>query len=109
MTHVPVQLFENGFVDLVSVLPPNATLSPNSKISQTSLGKSPGVKYANGTYGGYPWRTFRPSIDDVTKWALDGNNIGLLAEKFPACDIDVLDPQLSQLLQEQVVKVLGAA
>ena len=109
MTHTPVTLFENGFTDLVSVLPPSATLSPSSKISATSLGKSPGIKYANGTYGGYAWRTFEPSIDDVRKWALDGNNIGLLAERYPAVDIDVLDPVLSQLLQEHTLTTLGPA
>lgn len=106
---VPVAAYLNGFVNLVSVIPPSASLSPNTTISKTALGKSPGIRYQNGTWGGYNWRTFEPSHDDVLKWCLEGANIGLLAERYPAVDIDVLDPVLSQILQEQTQHVLGPA
>jgi len=85
---VPVQLFERGYTDLISVIPPGATLSPGSKIAANSLGKAPGIKYANGTWGGYNWRQWAASAADVAKWANDGANIGLRAGNFPGLDID---------------------
>ena len=109
MRMLPEILYDAGFIDLVSVIPPNAKLSPGSLISPTMLGKTPGLQYPNGLWGGYNWLAHKPSEDDVRKWALAGSNFGLVAGNWPAVDIDVLDPRLSQLLQGMTLKALGPA
>jgi P4 family phage/plasmid primase-like protien len=106
---VPVALFERGYTDLISVIPPGATLSPGSKIAANSLGKAPGIKYANGTWGGYNWRTWAASEADVTKWANDGANIGLRAGRFPGLDIDSMNPAVVEAVKQLAFEALGPA
>lgn len=102
-------LYQNGFKQLVSVIPPNAKLSPLSHMVASSLGKSPGIKYANGTWGGYKWLTFEPTEDDVRVWEQAGANIGLLAAQYPAVDIDVTHAELAEHVLQAAVEVLGPA
>lgn len=106
---IPMTWYSNGFTELVSVIPPNATLSPNSKVKAESRGKSPGVKYSNGTWGGYDWLNAETTESDVEKMAATGANVGLRADRFPAVDIDVLDPSLSNILAQHTTKALGLA
>jgi P4 family phage/plasmid primase-like protien len=102
-------LYENGFHDLVSVIPPGAQLVPSSKISQTQLGKIPGRKQGNGLWAGYNWRKHDATIDEVRQWSIDSANIGLRADRFPGVDIDTADPILAQLIEEQALMTLGPA
>src|SRR6266550_1177172 len=106
---VPVQLFERGYTDLISVIPPGATLSPGSKIASNSLGKAPGIKYANGTWGGYNWRQWAASEADVAKWANDGANIGLRAGTFPGLDIDSMNAAVVEAVKQIAFETLGPA
>lgn len=105
----PEQLFEAGFRDVVSVIPPGAELAPLSKISQASIGKAPGRRNAQGLWGGYDWRHHEPTIDDVRRWVFQGANIGLRAARFPGVDIDCTDAGLAQLIEDVVCEQLGAA
>jgi putative DNA primase/helicase len=110
MTHlVPVQLFERGYADLISVVPPGVQLSPGSKLAANSLGKAPGIKYANGTWGGYNWRAHQATAADVQKWALDGANVGLRAGRFPGLDIDSMNAAIVDAVKQMAFEVLGPA
>ena len=106
---IPEALYEAGFHELISVTPPGAQLVPSSKITPSALGKAPGRRLSNGLYAGYDWRRFEATIDDVRKWAIDGANIGLKADHFPGVDIDVLDPQLAQIIEDFALAKLGPA
>lgn len=106
---VPVALFERGYTDLISVIPPGATLSPGSKIAANQLGKVPGRKLGNGTWAGYNWRTHEASAEDVRRWALDGANLGLRAGRFPGLDIDSLDATVVTTVQRHAQQILGTA
>jgi P4 family phage/plasmid primase-like protien len=106
---VPQQLFEAGFTDLVSVIPPGATLTPRSSISSAGLGKTPGRRNANGTWAGYNWRAHTPTAEDVRQWCLDSASIGVRADRFPGLDIDCSDPALASLIQLEAIKTLGQA
>lgn len=88
-------LFDAGFEALVSVVPPGAELSRESKIPPKDRGKAPGRKNYQGVYAGYGWRTFWPTRDIVAQWDSDGNNIGLRADTFPAFDVDILDANIA--------------
>jgi len=109
VTLLTQQLAANGLRDLVSVIPPNATLSPMSKINATQLGKTPGRKNANGTWGGYDWLKYEPTEDDLKSWALSGANIGILARRFPGVDIDTQDPDLSRIVSGIALDTFGPA
>jgi len=106
---VPIALFERGYTDLISVIPPSATLSPGSKIAANQLGKVPGRILGNGTWAGYNWRTHEASAEDVRRWALDGANLGLRAGRFPGLDIDSLDPAVVQTVIRLATEYLGEA
>lgn len=105
----PVKLFESGYTDLISVIPPKATLSPNSKMATSSLGKAPGVRYENGTWGGYNWRKSIATLTDVQRWIQDGANVGLRAGRFPGLDIDSLNEHIVAKVKELAWEVLGPA
>ncbi len=106
---VPVQLFERGYTDLISVVPPGATLSPGSKLAANSLGKAPGIRYTNGTWGGYNWRGHQATAADVQKWALDGANIGLRAGRFPGLDIDSMNVAVVDAVKQMAFEIIGPA
>lgn len=109
MKATTTQLYEKGYRPLVSVIPPNAQLSPNSSVKLESRGKAPGTKNANGTWSGYPWLKHEVTEGDVKKWANDNANIGICSEHFPAVDIDVLDEWMSNEIARITRDVLGWA
>ena len=90
-------LYEIGFTDLVSVIPPNAELSAMSKIQADQAGKAPGRLNAQGTWGGYGWQDYTPTANDVERWDRSHANIGLKASKYPAVDIDVVNEGLARV------------
>lgn len=102
-------LYEAGFHDLVSVIPPNAELSAMSKIQADQAGKAPGRQNAQGTWGGYGWQDYTPTANDVERWDRSHANIGLKASKFPAVDIDVVNEGLARVIGDMAVKALGKA
>jgi P4 family phage/plasmid primase-like protien len=105
----PVRLFDAGWQPLVCVIPPNAPLSPQSRVSPSQRGKVPGRRNQNGTWGGYDWLNHRIRAEDVAVWANDGANIGLQTAYYPAVDIDTLDPWLAAEIQAIALEVLGKA
>ena len=107
--YLPEVLFENGFVDLISVVPPGATISPGSKLVPSQLGKVPGRRNKNGTWAGYPWQQAQHSVDDVRQWMTDGANVGMRADNFPGVDIDSEDQTIAAYIEMLAEKHLGEA
>lgn len=103
----PEALFESGVTDLISVTPPGAQLTPSSKIAASQLGKVPGHKLSNGLWAGYDWRKIDTTLELVRKWCIDGANIGLRADRFPAVDIDSTDDMVAQIVEEFACARLG--
>ena len=110
MTKPPaLALYERGYTDLVSVIPPDATLSPESKISADQRGKAPGRRNRNGTWGGYDWRRHKVTASDARAWSIAGANIGLRSAFFPGLDLDSLDAGLVDQLIAIAQQQLGPA
>ena len=110
MSHPITEAWKAGYRDLVSVVPPDAPISPNSRLKPEARGKVPGIRRGDGYWSGYDFlRTLRPQAADVANWVRAGANIGILGESFPGLDIDVDHPQLAQLVQQEAIKVLGDA
>src|SRR2546423_947101 len=101
-----VRLFEAGYGDLISVLPPSATLSPKSKIPAISRGKAPGRKAFDGYWTGFGgWQKYETTLNDVHRWVADGANIGLRANNFPGLDIDSLEERIAKQVEEIALSV----
>lgn len=102
------KLFEAGFVDLVSVAPPGASLSPASNIKPDALGKAP-ARLGGAGWAGYDWRRAEVSLADARTMDRTGASIGLRARTFPALDIDVLDEDLAAVVERLALEILGPA
>lgn len=105
----PEQLFAAGFTDLVSVIPPGAQLTPTSTVQQSQVGKVPGMRAANGLWHGYGWRKHTPTAEEVHAWCLNGANVGLKADRYPAIDIDCTDEAISHIIRTVAEATLGKA
>lgn len=103
------KLFQAGYADIVSVIPPKVRLSATSKINPKELGKAPGRYYGNGLWGGYNWREFKPTLGHAQAWDEQGANVGLHAAQFPAVDIDCTEPSLAKAIKEIALSCLGPA
>lgn len=103
-----LQLYDQGYCDLISVAPPGATLSEGSSLDPSYLGKSPAVKGASGWYG-YAWMTAEPTRDTVEQYVEWNANIGLRGTHFPALDIDCSDPTLAAVIRKAAEETLGLA
>jgi len=105
----PSHLFTAGYHDLISVIPPGASLAPGSKIATASLGKVPGHKISERSWAGFDWRNHNTTEHDVRRWESDGANVGLRAGRFPGLDIDSTDDGIATAVQELALRELGPA
>lgn len=103
------KLFNAGYVDLVSVIPPGAELSPLSKVKPESAGKAPGRKNAQGRWVGYGWQTEVCTEHDAAKMDLEKANVGLKANYYPGVDIDCTDEAVSAIIEKLSLQHLGTA
>lgn len=103
------QLYDAGFTDLVSVVPPKAELAPTTTLKPESRGKAPGIQRRDGLWVGYSWVTTDPPTEaQITKWDKVGANVGLAGDRFPGLDIDADHPALAKFVQQEAEKMLGA-
>ena len=68
-----------------------------------------GPQERRGTWGGWDWRRHHTTEQDLERWAQSGASIGLRTAHFPALDIDVLDPELAELIEAIALRMLGPA
>lgn len=108
MTGPARTLYDLGYEDLVSIIPPGAPLALNSHISPKSLGKVPGIRNKAGHWHGYSWDERRNDVfvDTIDK---TGANLGLRARNFPGLDIDSADQQLTTIVVNMAKEHLGQA
>lgn len=103
-----IKLFNAGFTELVSVMPPGGKVSPMSKVKPDSVGKAPGRLGRNG-WGGYDWKNHTTTLPDAERMVKDGANVGLQARNFPAIDIDCTDASIAAIVEKVARETLGAA
>jgi hypothetical protein len=83
------RLCDLGYMaDLLPVIPPGATLAQDTP-KDVMVGKAPGQRYANGTWGLLKrWQHMGVGNDEIARFIGWGGNIGLNTRHFPAIDID---------------------
>lgn len=102
-----VALAAQGLGPLVSVVPPDGQISPDSRIREDARGKAPGKHGPKGWYGyDFTKPENAPSPEQIDAW---GCNIGLLADHWPALDIDVDNERLAEVVKRFAFRVLGEA
>jgi putative DNA primase/helicase len=104
-----VEAYVAGFTAQVSVMPPGAKATANSKINDLDAGKVPALKGSDGCYFGYNWMNSKPSKENVEYWVSQGSSIGFLGSHYPAVDIDITDAELSAAVTAAVIKHMGPA
>lgn len=112
--HGPGRTFQQyaaaGFrEDLLSLLPPDAALHPDSIHLTSSRGKVPGRKREGGWVGFANWTRYTATEEDMNRWHGWGAGIGMQGRRFPALDIDVDDPELADAVHREALTVLGVA
>lgn len=105
--HPILALYDAGFgEDLIPIIPPDASLSPRSKVPIDQRGKAPGKLGPQGWHG-FNWRKSQATREIVAAWIADGAGFGLRTRRFPTIDVDVLDPTLSSAIEEVLSAQLG--
>jgi hypothetical protein len=104
-----LSLFDSGITDFVSVIPPGATLG-RTRISPSQLGKVPGTRHWDGSWGGSRgWQKAPPpSRADLERIVATGASIGLRSRSFPGIDCDVENDVYAAELRELITEILGA-
>ena len=97
--------------ELLPIIPPNANLSPDSKVSPENRGKTPGKFTSGGWVGlGGSWSTkFRAEKDDAKRWERWGASVGLQTRIYHAIDIDVDDEQMAAAIEGEFKRVFGVS
>jgi len=101
--------WDAGFRDLIPIIPPDAEISPLSKIRPEHRGKVPGRPNGHGSWGGFDWRRHQTTEADLARWTRADAGIGLRTARFPALDIDVMEPGVAELIEAVALRVLGPA
>ena len=104
------KLFSAGYTPLVSVIPPDAPLSPQSSIDPGMRGKVPGRRNRSGTWGGYSFLTADPpTLRDAERWDRWGANVGILGRHYPGLDVDSGSAALTRVVLGVAGETLGWA
>lgn len=105
-----VKLFNRGYRELVSVIPPGADLAPNTSVKPKSRGKVPGLRRLDGRWYGYNFaETEVPDLRKTREWDAWRANVGLWALQYPGLDIDIDDEQRAAEVTEAALRALGPA
>jgi hypothetical protein len=97
--------------DLVGAIPPDAQLSPKSKVHPKSRGKVPGYRKDDGTWFGRSKPLSGPeadtTMDELKKWAADLAGIGIMGRGYPGLDNDASNVRIRDGLREIIHKRAG--
>ncbi len=108
MTATFARWYAAGFADIIPVVPPDAPLSPHSKIRAADRGKVPGLLGQQG-WRSFDWMKHATKPADVEVWDYIRANTGLRATRFPGVDLDCLDGLAAELAHTIAVRRLGPA
>lgn len=104
-----------GFgAELLPIIPPGASLTSKTGLVDEDRGKTPGLPYEGGAWGGFPrWAQAEPNPKQYAYWntlvAKYGAGVGLQGRQYPAVDVDVLDAALSAQIVLLSNAMLGQA
>lgn len=112
-TYVTRDLWDLGYRDLCSIVPPGALIKPKSSLIGKPTGKIPGWRTENGQWIGYDWLG-KVSPERWLEWWADWNcGTGIKPGTQPdgshllAIDADTLDEERAGAIKAKVVEHFG--
>lgn len=99
-----------GYVRLVSIVPPDATISEGSSLlrRQDARGKAVGIRGRDGKWFGYDWLPHEADEHDLQRWAQMGAGVGIkTGQGLIGIDADTLDEQHAKVIAQAVTKHFG--
>ena len=96
-----------GFRRFVIPVAPFNALGPDGR-PLNARGKCPAVRVGESWRPMSGWQRAQVTEDNLRAWGRWESNVGLLARHYPACDIDVLDPELADEIHRFIVARLGS-
>jgi hypothetical protein len=107
LDHPALRLFEAGYRDLIPIVPPDAPLSPMSRLRPDQLGKVPGELGPHAWRGLAGWENMSFTREQIEKHVRSGAGFGLRTRHFPTLDADVLDEDVALAVEETIVRTIG--
>src|SRR5205809_7881632 len=97
MTYGALDFYRLGYIDLVSIVPPGATLSPRTTLRAENLGKCPGILTPDGWVGLRHWNQHFIPAEIIEA---SGANVGIPMGDVCALDIDIKIESISEAVRE---------
>ena len=102
------QWFDAGYADLLPVIPPGVEI--NNAKRYAMAGKSPGVRYANGKWGGLVgWNKLHATTADLATWQSMGASVGLRRGDVFLLDVDIYDEATAAMVEARATERFGEA
>ena len=107
--------FDAGYSLLVPIIPPDAALSPRSRLADhpTSRGKAVGYRGHDGLWRGLDWVHYACDEFDLDRWHSMGAGVGIRTGLQPdgtslhAIDADVTDPGHAVTVRDLIADAFG--
>jgi hypothetical protein len=105
-----------GYARTVPIIPPTATISPKSSLaqrvgtSQDARGKTPGIRWPDGSWSGYDWLQHEADERDYRRWHAMGAGVGIRtggATYLTAIDADTLDEAFAGQIRAEIEATFG--
>ena len=108
-------LWAMGYRHLVPIIPPGAPLSERSNLfkrlaaGRDARGKTPGVRWPDGTWSGYDWLAGDGDETDLRRWSGMGAGVGVKTgvDGVVVVDADTLDVGLADVIRAAVERRFG--
>lgn len=116
MTENPFrQLWTLGYRHLVPIIPPGAPISERSSIARRlkagddARGKTPGVRWPDGTWSGFDWLPHEADERDLERWHAMGAGVGVKTGRDGVIliDADTLDEDRARTIRDAVTAHFG--
>lgn len=113
------KLWEAGYRSLVSICPPDATISERSTLfkrvgsHQDPRGKAPGRRWSDGTWSSFDWRSYQCVEEDLDRWFRMGAGIGIKTGQqadgtwLVGIDADTLNERHAAIISGKVRSAFG--
>lgn len=105
-----------GYHRLCPIVPPNAPLSERSSLARRikknpkadARGKTPGVKWPDGTWSGFDFVNHESTAADLMRWAEMGAGVGIkTGQGLVLIDADTLHEDRAAIIKTQIETIVG--
>lgn len=103
-----------GYATLVPVIPPGAPISERSSLfkrigtDQDARGKTPGIKWRDGTWSSFDWAPYAADARDYRRWHAMGAGVGIkTGAGLVAIDADTMDERSAGIIRDTVEAAFG--